>query len=259
MSKRPSNSNFYGQSKKFRSSASLVQLTAIERNVDDSSFSNTPSDTEAALLYLKSKFPIEKFKGRLPPVLLVHQIYSIIKCKTLVDRDVNCLQAKGAVRLFKLGGEETALVVVYSDELINHITQHCPTKPVINRFLKDLIPKVQDVSIDKTLLQELGFTQQEMSDLVRAGLLTLRSTASFWFSFPNAGEFMRTYLKGRKSVLRTIRKCKFSEILQFELEQRKLEKSAKLGMFYHIHDIIGAELVKCIETTSGTLLRLIKK
>jgi Serine-threonine protein kinase 19. len=53
------------------------------------------------------------------------------------------------------------------------------------------------------------------SDLVSAGLLTLRSAASFWFSFPNAGEFMRTYLKGRKSVLRTIRKCKFSEILQF--------------------------------------------
>jgi serine/threonine-protein kinase 19 len=50
---------------------------------------------------------------------------------------------------------------------------------------------------------------------VSAGLLTLRSTASFWFSFPNAGEFMRTYLKGRKSVLRAIKKCKFSEILQF--------------------------------------------
>jgi len=97
------------------------------------------------------------------------------------------------------------------------------------------------------------------SDLVSAGLLTLRSAASFWLSFPNAGEFMKTYLKGRKSVLRTIRKCKFSETLQFELEQRKVEKSAKLGMLYHIHDIIGAELVKCVETTSGTLLRLTKK
>lgn len=91
MSKRPSNSNFYGQSKKFRSSASSAsagQVTANELKVDDSYFSNTPTDTEAALLYLKSKFPIEKFEGRLPPVLLVHQIYSVIKCKTLVDRDV---------------------------------------------------------------------------------------------------------------------------------------------------------------------------
>jgi hypothetical protein len=63
-------------------------VTANEEKVDDSSLSNTPSDTEAALLYLKSKFPTGKFEGRLPPVLLVHQIYSIIKCKTLVDREV---------------------------------------------------------------------------------------------------------------------------------------------------------------------------
>jgi hypothetical protein len=75
----------------------------------------------------------------------------------------NCLQAKGAVRLFKLGGEETALVVIYFDDLVNHITQHCPTKPVINRFLKDVIPKVQDVSIDKALLKgDMGFTQQDI-------------------------------------------------------------------------------------------------
>ncbi|XP_069701542.1 inactive serine/threonine-protein kinase 19-like isoform X2 [Periplaneta americana] len=172
----------------------------------------------------------------------------------------NSLQAKGVVRLFKLGGEEAALVVIYFDDLVNHINQHCSKKHVISRFLKEVLPKVQDVSIDKALLRgELGFSQQEISDLVSSGLLALRSTASFWFSFPNAGEFMRAYLKGRKSVLRTIRKCKFSEILQFELEQRNLEKSAKLGMLYHIHDIIGAELVKCIETTSGSLLRLVKK
>ncbi|XP_021929396.1 serine/threonine-protein kinase 19-like isoform X2 [Zootermopsis nevadensis] len=172
----------------------------------------------------------------------------------------NCLQAKGVIRLFKLGCEETALVVINSDDLVNHITQHCPKKPAINRFLNNVILKVQDVSIDKALLQgDMGFSQQDISDLMNAGLLTLRSAGSFWFSFPNAGEFMRSYLKGRKSVLRTIRKCKFSEILQFELQQRKLEKSAKLGILYHIHDIIGAELVKCVETTSGTLLRLTKK
>jgi len=91
MSKRPSNSNFYGQSKKFRASTS-AQWKAIEcgdvRKIDVSDLSNTPSDIEAALLYLKSKFPTEKFEGRLPPVLLVHQIYSIIRCKTSVDREI---------------------------------------------------------------------------------------------------------------------------------------------------------------------------
>lgn len=75
----------------------------------------------------------------------------------------NLLQTKGAVRIFKLGGEEVALVIISSDDLVNHITQHCPTKPVIKRFVNELIPKVQDVSIDKALLQgNLGFTQQEI-------------------------------------------------------------------------------------------------
>ena len=92
MSKRPSNSNFYGQSKKFRASTSSAQLKATEygdvHTFDVSDLSNTPSDIEAAILYLKSKFPTEKFEGRLPPILLVHQIYSIIKCKTSVDREI---------------------------------------------------------------------------------------------------------------------------------------------------------------------------
>lgn len=92
MSKRPSNSNFYGQRKKFRASTSSAQVASVEsgdtHKLDVPTDLNTPSDIEAALMYLKSKFPTEKFEGRLPPVLLVHQIYSIIKCKTSVDREI---------------------------------------------------------------------------------------------------------------------------------------------------------------------------
>ena len=46
------------------------------------------SDTKAALLYMKSIFPEEKFGGRLPPIIMKHQIYSIIKNKTTVDKEV---------------------------------------------------------------------------------------------------------------------------------------------------------------------------
>lgn len=50
--------------------------------------SNLPNDTKAALLYLKNLFPMEKFEGRLPPIILKHQIYGIIKNRTLVDKEV---------------------------------------------------------------------------------------------------------------------------------------------------------------------------
>ncbi|CAG2065412.1 unnamed protein product, partial [Timema podura] len=154
----------------------------------------------------------------------------------------NLLQSKGVIRLFKLVGEETVLVVIFFKDLTEHVIKYCPEKPVINRFLK-VLPQVQDVSVEKRFLrEELGLLEQEISDLVGCGLLTLRSAASYWLSFPNSGEFLRTYFKGRKSVLRTIKKSKFSEILQPELEDRNLDKSVKLGIKYHIHDFIGAEL-----------------
>jgi len=95
--------------------------------------------------------------------VLVLEMFVISSCCVILFLFQNCLQAKGAVRIFKLGGEEAALVIISSDDLVNHITQHCPRKPVIKRFMKELIPKVQDVSIDKALLQgNLGFTQQEI-------------------------------------------------------------------------------------------------
>ena len=48
---------------------------------------------------------------------------------------------------------------------------------------------------------------------------------------------------GRAMVQQMIKRSKYKEILQKELEGRKLGVS-KLGMEYHIHDLIGAELVE---------------
>lgn len=48
--------------------------------------SDFPSDTEAALSFLKKK--LDKTRGTLPPVYFVHQIYAIVKNKTKVDREV---------------------------------------------------------------------------------------------------------------------------------------------------------------------------
>ena len=47
-----------------------------------------PCDTEAGLLYLKQLFPVEKFHNTLPPLVLKHQVYSVIHDKTTVDREI---------------------------------------------------------------------------------------------------------------------------------------------------------------------------
>lgn len=51
------------------------------------------------------------------------------------------------------------------------------------------------------------------SELVNTGLLAVRTASSYWFSVPSVGMFMKTYLKGRKAVMASVRKAKYSEIL----------------------------------------------
>jgi len=49
-----------------------------------------PNDTSCALAYLKNLFPVEKFEGRLPPIILQHQLYAIVSNRTLVDQQLVC-------------------------------------------------------------------------------------------------------------------------------------------------------------------------
>ena len=67
--------------------------------------------------------------------------------------------------------------------------------------------------------------------------------ASWWFAIPSVGPFVKQLTKGRSSILQMIKRAKHQELLQSELEARKLTAS-KLGMDYHLHDILGSELVR---------------
>lgn len=49
---------------------------------------------------------------------------------------------------------------------------------------------------------------------------------------------------GRKAVLNMVRKSKYSEVLQAELEERKTSSQVKFHLNYLINDIVGAELVQ---------------
>jgi len=41
--------------------------------------------TWAALLYLRDIFPLKKFNNQLPPIILRHQLYSVVMNRGLVD------------------------------------------------------------------------------------------------------------------------------------------------------------------------------
>jgi len=45
-------------------------------------------DTKAALNYVRSLFHVEVFEHCLPPIILHHQLYSIVHSRTLVDKEL---------------------------------------------------------------------------------------------------------------------------------------------------------------------------
>ncbi|XP_033630885.1 serine/threonine-protein kinase 19-like [Asterias rubens] len=239
--------------KKFRVAASESDHLLDESNV---ALSEVPSDTKAALLYLRSLVNVKAFEDRIPPIVFKQQVYSIVSCKTVVDKQINDLREKKEIKLFRLGKESDAFAIVFTDNYRDHIRKTLADSPAKERFLETVIEKSSDVSLDQKTMTDFGFKDEEITQLLHGGVLNVRDVGSWWIAIPGAGIFMKCFTKGRDSVLRTIRKSKYQKILQKELEERKLVAVKKLGIQYHIHDIIGAELVTKQDTTSGPMLTL---
>ncbi|XP_051877630.1 serine/threonine-protein kinase 19-like isoform X2 [Pristis pectinata] len=223
-------------------------------------FLDVPNDTKSALIFLTSLFPRKLFDDSLPPIVLKHQLYSIVKDKTTVDRQLNEMKDLGAVRIFQFGFDMDVFGVVFSEDYKSRVLAATATREsaaTVQRFLESVLNSCMDMGFTKDqLLKDFSFRDQEITQLVNAGVLTVRDVGSWWLAIPGAGRFVKYFVKGRKTVLGMIRKSKYNEVLQSELEARKVTSTVKMGIQYHVHDIVGAELVKCIPTASGTLLRL---
>ncbi|XP_050962805.1 serine/threonine-protein kinase 19-like isoform X2 [Labeo rohita] len=219
------------------------------------------ADIKSNLQYLMTLFSRKLFNDTLPPVVLKHQLYSLHNDKTLVDKQVNELRENGDLLMFQLGFDSEAFALVFAEDYKAKVLQGedgRKTLGTVEKFLAKLLPNCSDLSFNKEkMLKEFLFTDSEITQLVKSGVLTVRDAGSWWLSIPNSGKFIKYFIKGRKAVLGMVRKSKYGEILKTELEGRPTTSQVKFQMKYHVHDIIGAELVECIQTTSGTLLRYV--
>ncbi|XP_062979591.1 inactive serine/threonine-protein kinase 19 isoform X1 [Elgaria multicarinata webbii] len=219
-----------------------------------------PGAVDAALQYLASLFPRKLFEDSLPPLILRHQIYSLVKDRTTVDRHLSLLKDEGQIRMFQHGFDADTLVVAFTDSYKSKVLEFVSGKEfarTVQKFLDSVLTSCPDISFDKRrMLREFGFSDTDITQLVNAGVLTVRDAGSWWLAVPGAGRFVKCFIKGRKAVLAMIQKAKYKEVLLSDLQNRRAPSAVKLGLPYHIHDIIGAQLVDCVPTTSGTLLRL---
>lgn len=220
-----------------------------------------PTDIKSTVEYLMTLFPRKLFNDALPQIVLKHQLYSLISDKTSVDKGVNKLREQGDLLMFQLGFDSEAFGLVFASDFKTKVLaaqDGRDTQETVQRFLNRVVSSCTDLSFSKDqMLHDFLFTDAEITQLVKSGVLTVRDAGSWWLSIPNSGKFTKYFIQGRKAVLNMVRKSKYNEVLKSDLEDRKTPSQVKFHMKYHIHDIVGAELVESIPTTTGTLLRYV--
>lgn len=103
-------------------------------------------------------------------------------------------------------------------------------------------------------------TDAHVSLLLNHGFLN-RSTASsdsYLFSMPHAGAAVRSVAAGRQEVLSLLQRRRHPELLENELEKRKLQRSV-LGVRWHVADMVGGGALLRIGTAVGPMLRVAKR
>uniref|UniRef100_UPI0012932A6C serine/threonine-protein kinase 19 n=1 Tax=Lonchura striata TaxID=40157 RepID=UPI0012932A6C len=150
----------------------------------------SPAAVEAALGAVAALFPRRLFGDALPPLLLRHQLYSVLPDRTAVDRHLNRLRDEGRVRLLHLGLGPDALAVVslplYREKALAAVAGS-PREPLVRRFLEAAVATSPELSYEQRSMREMGFGDSDITQLVAAGLLTVRDAGSWWLAVPGAG------------------------------------------------------------------------
>ncbi|XP_062454533.1 LOW QUALITY PROTEIN: inactive serine/threonine-protein kinase 19 [Rhea pennata] len=211
-----------------------------------------------ALRDLAALFPRRSSADALPPLVLRHQLYSVVGDRTAVDRHLNRLRDEGRIRLLHLGFEGDALAVVFTEPYTAKVGAGggAPQAGLVRRFLETGRAACPELSYEQSRVRALGFADADVTQLVAAGVLTVRDAGSWWLAVPGAGRFVKAFVRGRRALLAAIRRSRYKEVALAELGQRRGLAGAPLGVAYHIHDLVGAQLVRRIPSASGTLLRL---
>ncbi|KAM3910794.1 inactive serine/threonine-protein kinase 19 [Leptodactylus fuscus] len=229
-------------------------------NVYPSPYPDFTENLQEGLSYLWALFPRKLFNDSLPPMFLRHQLYSLSRDRTAVDRLLNTLQQKGELCLVQPGFDPDTFLVVRKEDFLGATVRSIEGSsgaPVVRRFLDSSLFTPSQISYNREeMMERHRFSDAEITQLVRAGVLTVRDAGSWWLSIPGTGKFSKHFIKGRKALVSQISRSRYKEVLLTDLSTRKPPPAVRLGMEYHIHDIIGAGLVDCVPTPTGTLLRM---
>lgn len=100
-------------------------------------------------------------------------------------------------------------------------------------------------------------SDSDLRSLAERGLLALHRVVGKWLpSIPGAGSFVKAHTLGRRTLLRALRCSRYREMLQSELEKRKLPRACKMPMEHFILDLVGSGAVARVTSPTGPVIRL---
>eukprot|EP00045_Choanoeca_perplexa_P017364 m.250963 g.250963 ORF g.250963 m.250963 type:complete len:242 (+) comp17516_c1_seq68:2459-3184(+) len=217
------------------------------------------------LVALQQQFeqmPIAYFQTNgLPRLLYQHQLYSIAPSRTIVDRAVASACQEGKIVRVPLGGSNMDTVVLLKQDYISHVEskmalldKSASDYSLLERFQTFLLQSVS-CSFQRESLQADGFSVSELQRLVQLGYLSNRNEHTMALAVPSLGCFTRDMTQGRDTLLKSMKRKKFKEVLESELRTKKL-KGMRLSVAYHVSDLAGLDCISVMQTSSGRMLRL---
>eukprot|EP00257_Ricinus_communis_P021707 XP_015581246.1 serine/threonine-protein kinase 19 isoform X1 [Ricinus communis] len=228
----------------------------------------TFSDTLVALRIMRAQFP-QIDKVSIQPFILRSQLYSSVKDRTQVDRELESLRREKLLRIFKLNtGQDDHAIMFLDDYLcqVDLVVKRLEEKKqgdviVFEWFRTHVIDVKLEASIDHqelcSLLSLGGKVKDEhISLLINAGLLTrqLIDPNMYWFAIPNIGSVLKGLSQGRKELLSLISSRRYKEMMLAPLEKKRLRFSP-LDMRFHLRDLIGSGHLKTVSNESEERIR----
>ncbi|KAK1661486.1 hypothetical protein QYE76_049645 [Lolium multiflorum] len=227
------------------------------------------TDTLIALQLMRAQFPkLEKVVTQ--PFILQSQLYSSVKDRTQVDRDLESLKKDRVLRVFKLNTGQDDHAIMFMDDYLRQMEfairrstgKKQDGSEVFEWFEKFVLHSKLDVSINHlelcSLLSRGGDAKDKhITVLMNAGLLTrqLIDPNMYWFSIPSIGPILKGLSQGRKEVLSLLNRRKYKEMLVSSLEKTRL-RSSPLDVRFHLRDLIGSGHIKTVQTPTGLLARV---
>ncbi|XVF21564.1 hypothetical protein REPUB_Repub12eG0100500 [Reevesia pubescens] len=205
------------------------------------------SDTLVALRIMRAQFP-QIDKVAIQPFILQSQLYSSVKDRTQVDRDLESLRREKVVRIFKLNTGQDEHGIMFLDDYLKQI-EH-----VVKRMEER---KKGDLEVFRWFKAHVIESKLEPSIEHQELTRQLIDPSQYWFAIPNIGSILKGLSQGRKELLSLLNRRRYKEMMLAPLEKKRL-RSSPLDMRFHLRDLIGSGHLKTAHTPTGIVVRVSK-